>query len=203
MKLAHLLAAAVAAAMLGSAAHAADLVQTYDFSGTLAKPLAGNDQVTGSFTLDLTKSTIGAFDFSTPFGTLDGDGGLWVALHPAGSSNTLADLTFIGGSGSLAGLDLLFFEPFVDGESLTDSIETSKRPPVFLSSLGACGSFTGGCGGRDLFLQPFSGGVLSLASVASAVPEPAAWISMILGLFGLGWMLRKRPHRERLASPVA
>ena len=50
-------------------AHAAPI--TYDFSGTLANPIGGNDSVVGQFTLDATTASITAFSFDTPAGIID------------------------------------------------------------------------------------------------------------------------------------
>jgi len=51
-------------------------------------------------------------------------------------------------------------------------------------------------GGPGIFLPPLGPG-----GPMGAVPEPGAWMLMILGFGAVGWRLRQRPGRERLAHP--
>jgi hypothetical protein len=41
-------------------------------------------------------------------------------------------------------------------------------------------------------LLPFSGGTLTISAVNSAVPEPATWAMMILGMGAVGYAMRRR-----------
>jgi hypothetical protein len=198
MTITRLFVATTFAILFGSSAHATDMIQTYDFSGTLAKSIAKDDQVTGWFSIDQTTDSIKAFDFSTPFGPLTGNGGVLLTLHPPGVPGTLADLSFTHLSTSLSTLNLIFDDPLSNGESLTERIETSKRPPIFATADAGCISLVRACGGRDLFSADFTAGALSVAAPA---PEPAAWVTLLGGLFMLGAAMRLRGLR--IATSVA
>jgi hypothetical protein len=74
-------------AVLGLAGARADIVRTYDFSGTLETPLNGDDAVSGLFVLDQTAGALEDYSFNTPVGAfnLTNSAGLLHTLTPATS----------------------------------------------------------------------------------------------------------------------
>jgi hypothetical protein len=104
----------LAAALFFCAAVAkADVIQSYNFSGTLATAIGGNTSVTGQFTLDFTTSAISAFQFSTPAGTINATNevafaGNFFATSP---SATFTILAFVYADSGLPALTLIFESP--------------------------------------------------------------------------------------------
>jgi PEP-CTERM motif len=59
----------------------ADTIESFKFSGTLKNSFMGKNSVTGTFTLDLTRRTITAFDFTTPVTAVNGGNGWYASIH--------------------------------------------------------------------------------------------------------------------------
>ena len=158
----------------------ADIDQTFNFSGVLMQPIGGN--VTGQFTIDFTTGSVAAFDFSTPYGNMDGTslvgnnfsgwGAQIFEFQPTNPGPTFTELEFRyweGGSpdpNTHPIMDLLFESPLSafsgssfypqgqDGSSVLDCLACSNTPITVFSS----GSAT---------------------PVLSAVPEPRSALLLI------------------------
>ena len=64
------LAAIALGALISANSARADVIQNYDFSGTLTNAINGSTSVTATFSLDFTTQAVTAFDFTTPVGTI-------------------------------------------------------------------------------------------------------------------------------------
>ena len=80
------------AVLVGSTMASADVLQPYNFTGTLTQGLPDDTSVTGSFTIDFTHQTVPTFDLTAPgdvfnsavppaFGLLDS----FTGISPAGN----------------------------------------------------------------------------------------------------------------------
>jgi hypothetical protein len=170
-KLALALAAAIAVA--ASPAYAAALL--FDFSGPSGTAIF---QLDSNPTPNFSQTFIGSdqFSFSNVAGTFDG---------VAGTASTISF-----GNGVFASLSIndanLGFTQFNAPTLFTGS----PSAPTFLT-----GSFT--------LVNPFFGnGALSITPVglSGAVPEPATWAMMLLGLGGIGFAMRRRSKAPATVS---
>ena len=80
------------------------------------------------------------------------------------------------------------------GPTATPVFSASLPPPTNGGSTG--GGTGGGSTGGDPGGQPGTDPV-------TAVPEPATWLSLILGFFGIGAVLRRRSRRPALQFVTA
>ena len=181
----------VAALVLAAGPARADVIETYDFSGTLAyPPYAGaGDEVTGQFTLDITSAAITTFNFATParnFTPATATAHIFqytpavnpakdfVALVFAGTDESFVELIFQTNLSSFSGSSF-----YLDGVHVTDGVTISVlsvEPP-----------FT--------FISPFSSG-----AATPAVPEPSTWALMLAGFAGLGFLGYRRNRDAPLAA---
>lgn len=161
------LALGMAAAMVAVAtpAYAAPLL--FDFSGPSGTAMF---QLDSNPTPDFSQTFIGSdqFSFNNVAGTFGG---------VAGTASTISF-----GNGLFSNLSItapnLGFTQFTNPTLFTGS----PNNPTFLT-----GSFT--------LINPFFGNgnlTISPASVAGAVPEPATWAMMLVGLGAIGFAMRRR-----------
>ncbi len=191
MRLAGFAFAAVALGMLlpGSGAQA-DVISSWDFTGTLSTAIDGSTSVSGSFTLDQTTDALTAFDFSIPGGTVSAADGWLAAVADFNATSPLG--TFgVFGFADLFGSDfiLVFDTPLAtfDGDLYTGGISAPGQSTVAeLLCIGRDADCGGGAGGASTF----SSGAAT--AVTSTVPEPASWSLLVGGLIGLGWLRRRK-----------
>jgi hypothetical protein len=173
--------------LAAGAASAADIIHTYDFSGTLANPVAGGTSVTGQFTLDQTTGALSAYSFNTPLGVFDTSGAV-ASYSPALSPPTdFIEIYLLPNGGEYLWLvfqtDLASFS----GGSLYTG-------PVSISGGGLAsglGCFSGPPDCETPGGSPFVSGEATLA-----VPEPASWALILAGVVGLGGLMRVRRSRQ-------
>jgi hypothetical protein len=188
-KIARIAAAAALATSITSAVCASDLVDTYDFVGTLTSSIDGDSSVTGQFSYDWTTNRFGQFTMNIPgltFASSSGIGG-HVTIYPSsGLGDPFTTLTFTTVLGDPS-VTLLF-----DGDGPQGLAGGDIYPgPIELYS--GTGETTATSEAQCVacpvpYQLGFSSGVATLASV----PEPAEWALMLTGLAGLGAALRSR-----------
>lgn len=177
---------AAAAAALGllvvATAARADVIETFDFSGTLSNAIGGSSSVTGQFTVDETSSKITAFDFSIPGGTVTApdwspSATNFVATSPSG---TFAVFVFV--TNNLSTLGLVFDGP----------VASFGGGPLYTGRIAAGGGSSGaglGCFPPDactMGVSGFSSGTATLVTNVSNVPEPTTLSLFGAALIGLG-----------------
>jgi hypothetical protein len=175
----------------------ADVISSWDFSATLDQPIDGSTSVTGSFTLDQTKSTVTAFDFSIPGGTVSAANG-WAAFTAdfAATSplGTVGVLDFRDGIASSLYLVFDSSIPKFNGDFYYAGVNLSSAN-IIASQL-ACGG-DALCGAGDSRVSDFSSGTATLAPPAppASAAEPGTLALFGLGVIGLAllqWGKRKR-----------
>jgi hypothetical protein len=170
-----------------SAGARADIVKTYDFSGTLETPFNGDDSVTGFFVLDQTNATLEDFSFTTPaftFNTGNSFGEVQL-FTPATTPN--ADFVALVTSAVGTNFVLLFETDLLNFDGST----------FFTSEITVPGG-TNVSGVIDdmppFFNSPFTSGA------ATPVPEAPTWAAMALGFVALAGLGRKAALRARAQS---
>ncbi|HEX8445782.1 MAG TPA: PEPxxWA-CTERM sorting domain-containing protein [Sphingomonas sp.] len=160
------LALGMATAMVAAASPAYAEPLLFDFSGPSGTAMF---QLESNPTPDFSQTFLGSeqFSFSNVVGTF------------GGVSGTASTISF--GNGVFASLSInaanLGFTQFNNPTLFTGP----PASPTFLT-----GSFT--------MINPFFGnGQLTISPVAAAVPEPASWGLMILGMGAVGFAMRRRP----------
>lgn len=189
------LSSVAALLMVGVGPSHADVIENYDFSGTLATPIGGATSVTGTFTVDFTTSAVTAFDFSTPTGTVD-------ATHFFAGITT-----FAATSPNAQFVDLFFNDLF--GDSFVLLFETSLTNFKDDASTALYTGLVTDPGGNNasrldctgvLFVcstfgfSNFSSGAASPVVTAPppAAPEPGSFALLGAALAGLGVVRRRR-----------
>jgi hypothetical protein len=196
MKKSRLLRTAVLAMALcgwGLAARA-DLV--YDVTGTFG---------TTTYTGPLNGGTFsGTFDATLPANSSESITTYTIALISA-SGLTLADLTGAGGAGSVGP------ESASNCGGVSCDVFLFPNGATFLELTTSAGFAGGAVNPFNLSLPPtnsfagFDGNTASADSIVTsgsitAVPEPATWAMMILGLAGLGFMTYRRKSKPALMA---
>lgn len=159
------LAFGMAAAMVVAASPACAAPLLFNFSGPSGTAIF---QLDSNPTPDFSQTFIGSdqFSFNDVAGTFGG---------VAGTASTISFGNGIFASLSISAANLGFTQ--FSGPTLFTG---SPDHPTFLT-----GSFT--------LINPFFGnGQLTISPVAAAVPEPATWGMMILGMGAVGYALRRR-----------
>ena len=184
----------VAMSTLAAAAGRADMLESFNFTGTLATPDMGDSTVTGSFTLDTSGAgSVTAFDFSTPIGTISQSAG-WASsvteYLPAISPPADIVEIFFKGEGGMALLFETSLAPFSGSTFYTGQVQLSPMAS-YVSSIACNIGPEGGCG---LYGSLFTSG--SATPVSTAAPEPR--LSFLLGavLLGFAAVLGHRPRKS-------
>jgi hypothetical protein len=156
--------------------------ETGDFTGWT---LSGNTTYTGVTDVPL-------------YGTLYAeDGNDYAYLGPVGSDGYLSQ-TFTDSPGVLYSVSLFFAS---DGETPNDFgvtgpgslvLSTIYDVPNTYGWVGYFGKFTGSGSDTITFNYSDDNGFLALDNVSVTVPEPSVWAMLILGMAGLGVVLRRR-----------
>jgi hypothetical protein len=202
----HLLAAAaLAAALAGStAARAATTVVTFgEFNHSSSYRLYGDVTSQGfSFTSNYAQNGMTVWGNANPFNadpgfaTLSAMIGVVTVRRTDGELFSLSSLHLADFYDEGAASEVLF--TFFDGaETTTETIrlDQAKGLQAFALNRGRLQWFSLTPTGAGMQIDNLNFG----SPIASAVPEPATWAMMILGLGGVGAVLRTR-RREGLAS---
>ena len=183
----------------------ADILTTFDFSGTLSgSPNANPPTVTGTFALDQTTGTLAGVDLNTPIGaftgsTFDGiDSSLWQTV----SGGTAFQLIYEG-DGGIVGLSLGFagtVDGFTGGSLLTqaDFLQPGLPPQLSNPTGLESDSFVPACDGSTAGFE-LTGGVATPVT-APAVPEPGSLAFFGTGLVALASTLRTRRRSQPTAD---
>lgn len=190
-------AAVMFGTLMFAGAARADVIKNYDFSGTLGIAIGGSTSVTGTFAIDFSTSSITAFDFSTPVGTIDPPS--WTGSYSTYTGTNpvipFVELDFKSSGGFM----ILIFQtdPTSFSTAASTPLDTTglyEGGPTTISQLYCTAAPCSATG-----YSPFHSGTARLAPPARNVPEPGtfALASAMLGLLVLG--LRRR-RRERFAT---
>ena len=190
-------ALAIALAALGAnGAYAAPI--TYDVN-----QIIGPGSITGTITTDGTIGTLSAANITgfnlilndgTKTATLSSPGLVFVNANTSSSAGTPngADLTatstnlFFNYSGSDAGDFVLEGDPTFNGEICYTSTSNCWGPT-------GVGLYNVGLDGQSVFISQTGNQIIA------SVPEPSTWAMLLLGLFGVGFMMRSVRRKEAVA----
>lgn len=213
-------AALLASVTFGGAAQAAITVYTSQSAFNAATTAAGTDtfeslSITGSTPSPITRSA-GAYGYTATTSNLDPNGG--TGFYGAGSSAdhwlstnyALDTVTFSNFTGGVSALGGLFFGSNISGAfasgnvilTATDSLGATVTRTITSATTSSFLGFvsTGSMSNVTLSaVQPTGGNLwptannLTLAQAAAtpAVPEPATWAMMILGMGAVGFAMRR------------
>lgn len=187
----------------GLSAAAATLIATSASANVLLWTLDGaifNDRgtATGSFEFDTVTKTYFDINITTSAHAPFLVGGTYITPNPA---NSLRDTGF----GALLGVG-----EFLNGDQLFDIDTTTNfdspgtvtigAPPStpFVAGEGPCNNSGSGCTSFSP-VRLLEGKVVGVEVPAGAAPEPATWATLLLGVFGVGAVMRRRRDGERAA----
>ena len=169
MKLAIQMAVAAASLSLIAASGAkADVIINYTFGAGTYFDFAGgsSNAVTGSFTYDATTKSLSNVNYNR-----GGDVFTVGSVYGPGNINGPSPTELYFGDTTTSDYDAYQFQaPLANGG--TDTIGSGTHPAI-----------------------PINAGGTITSSFASAAPEPASWVLMMLGVGLIGIMMRSRPAR--------
>jgi hypothetical protein len=127
-------------------------------------------------------------DITTPLGNLDFRSGLTSNLLPAGWS--VLEQTFVNPSNTLYGTETALASQFfsANGTSIQDDFHTLSGP-YSVTEVFTINAAAGGGSALD-----------TIRMGAAAVPEPAAWAMMLLGVFAVGAVLRGTRYQRAVLT---
>jgi hypothetical protein len=176
---------------LAAGAASADIVKTYDFTGTLANLVNGGTSVTGEFTLDQTTGTLGDYSFDTPAGVLDAADTVAAIATFSPAESPAVDFTELYANSTDTHVN--FFLVFqTDLSSLSGS--SFYIGPV--NVLGGTAESGLTCQGLPECGNAVEASVFTSGEATLALPEPATWALMMAGVFGLGVLMRAERSRQ-------
>jgi hypothetical protein len=165
---------------------------TFDFTGTLANSLGGNNTVTGFFTLDTSGSgAVTNYSFIEPDGVFDTSNStplvtLWSpAISPA---TDFVGLSFFDNLGNFLWLRFQTTLAGFDGTFYTEGITVPNGSTGSLIGCSAAG-LTTACSDLEPYFSPFVSGEATPRDT-SPIPEPAS--ATLLGIGAVALVLRRR-----------
>jgi hypothetical protein len=174
-------------------AYAADVLQLYNFTGTLTQGVGGDTSVAGSFTIDYTKDTIPTFDITAPgdvfnSATMPPSSSLLIPFTGVSPAGNFISTNFTSAAGS--GLELVFETSppsrvldFVTGVVVTGPMTITDSN--YICNTMTCGLLTG---------VDFASGSATLVPVPLTVPEPPSLALLGTAFAGVAVLRRRKPN---------
>jgi hypothetical protein len=170
----------------------ADVVNKYDFSGTLSHPYFGTSTVTGSFTLDQTNATIPSYSIQAPqflYTPKNSFANVFEFTPAYSPKEDFVELSFSPGPDAFVAL---YFQTDLSTFS-GDSFYTQEFSPTSITQgQSATSSFDINNPLGFHIGSTFSSGAATF--VGTATPEPSTWLMMLVGFVGIGFVARRRPN---------